>query len=122
MTIRSGPPNRYVIDIQLKATARSEESHDGLHFRLKQKNYNDLVDPSRTVPLLLLVLELPADESAWLECTPEQLIMRKCGWWFSLVGENPIDAESKTVVIPHTQRISELGLTPLFANAIQEAP
>ena len=117
VTIRSGPPNRYAIDIQLKATARPEESHDGLHFRLKRKNYNDLVDPSRSVPLLLLVLELPVDESRWLECSPDRMIMRKCGWWFSLVGENPIDAESKTVIIPHTQRIGESGLAPLFAHA-----
>lgn len=119
-TIRSGPPSRIVMDIQLKATARPDVKADGLHFRLKQKNYNDLVGP-RTVPLLLVVFELPADESEWIDCTPERLIMRKCGWWLSLAGREPVDAGSATVVIPSSQRIGRLGLAPLF-EYVREVP
>ncbi len=114
-TIRRGPPNRRVIDIQLKATASPVHKKDGLHFRLKQKNYNDLVG-SRSVPLLLVVLELPANEAEWLECTLERLIIRKCGWWHSLAGQESIEAGSRTIVIPYSQRISGSGLAPLFAQ------
>ena len=92
-----------------------DPSPDGLHFRLKRKNYNDLVE-RRAVPLVLVVLELPVDETRWLECTPEHMILRKCGWWLSLAGREPVDAGSKTVVIPRTHRIGESGLTPLFAH------
>ena len=118
-TIRSGPPHRGVIDIQLKATATPDEKEDGLHFRLKRKNYNDLVG-SRAVPLLLIVLELPPNESEWLDCTPERLIIRKCGWWRSLAGQDPVDAGSRTIVIPSSQRIGGSGLAPVFAQ-VREA-
>lgn len=118
-TIRSGSPNRDAIDLQLKATAVPDEKSDGLHFRLKRKNYNDMA-MTRGVPLLLVVLELPSDESEWLDCTPERLILRKCGWWLSLAGRDSLDAESRTVVIPRSQRIGGSGLAPLFA-CVQEA-
>ena len=114
-TIRSGAPRREAIDVQLKATATPDEKEDGLHFRLKQKNYNDLVSP-RAVPLLLVVLELPTEESEWADSTPERLIIRKCGWWLSLAGQDPMDAGSRTIVIPSSQRIDGLGLAPLFAQ------
>lgn len=114
-TIRSGTPHREVIDVQLKATATPDEKEDGLHFRLKQKNYNDLVSP-RAVPLLLIVLELPPIESEWVDCTPERLIIKKCGWWVSLTGQDPMDAGSRTIVRPSSQRIGSSGLAPLFAQ------
>ena len=114
-TIRSGVPRREAIDVQLKATATPDEKEDGLHFRLKRKNYNDLVSP-RAVPLLLVVLELPAEESEWVDLTPERLIIRKCGWWLSLSGQDPMDAGSRTIVIPSSQRIEGSGLAPLFAQ------
>lgn len=115
-TIRSGPPRPAAVDLQLKATSNAQKYQDGLHFRLKLKNYNDLVT-QRAVPLVLVVLELPADESQWLDCTPERMILRKCGWWISLAGREPLDAGSATVVIPRTQRFGQSGLAPLFAHS-----
>ena len=120
VTIRSGSPSRDAIDLQLKATALAKRSSDGLRFRLKRKNYNDLVG-RRAVPLILVVLELPVDESRWLECTPERMIMRKCGWWLSLAGGEPVDAGSRTVVIPRTHRIGESRLAPLFTHSREAA-
>lgn len=120
-TVRNGPPSWATMDIQLKATARADVKPDGLHFRLKKKNYNDLVEERRTVPLLLVVFDLPADESEWIDCTPERLIMRRCGWWLSLAGQNPMDAGSATVVLPPSQRIGTHGLGPLFAH-VRDVP
>ena len=120
VTIRCGSPNRDAMDIQLKATTKAHRSPDGLHFRLKRKNYNDLVG-RRAVPLVLVVLELPVEESRWLECTPERMIMRRCGWWLSLAGGNPLDTGSRTVVIPRTHRIGESGLAPLFTHLREAA-
>ncbi len=114
-TVRCGPPSREVVDLQLKATSNAEKHSDGLHFRLKLKSYSDLVT-ERAVPLVLVVLELPADESRWLDCTLERMILRKCGWWISLAGRDPLDAGSATVVIPRTQRFGQSGLAPLFAH------
>ncbi|MDE0101241.1 MAG: DUF4365 domain-containing protein [Bryobacterales bacterium] len=118
-TIRRGAPDWGLIDTQLKATANARRREDGLHFRLKRKNYNDLVR-SRAAPLVLVVLELPPNELEWLDCTPDRLIIRKCGWWCSLSGQEPMDAGSRTIVIPSSQRISGSGLAPLFAQ-VREA-
>ncbi len=118
-TIRSGAPHWDVIDIQLKATASPNLGEDGLHSRLRRKNYNNLVR-SRTAPLLLIVLDLPSNESEWVDCTPDRLIVSKCGWWCSLYGQERIDAGSRTIVIPSSQRIGASGLEPLFEQ-VREA-
>lgn len=117
--VKSSP--RLVIDFQLKATSRANLEIDGLHFSLKRKNYNDLAT-ERTNSLLLIVPELPSEESEWMNCTGKHLILRKCGWWLSLVGQDSLEAASKRVVIPPTQRIDESGLMPLVDSLLASQP
>ena len=114
-TIRSGDVSGTQFDVQLKATSTPNRGTDGLRFRLSRKNYNDLV-ADRMTPLMLIVLELPPTDAAWLECTFEQVVMRRCGWWASLSG-HPTEGETKTVTIPHEQRIGAPGLAPVMAVA-----
>ena len=114
-TIRSGDSRRTACDIQLKATSKPDRRNDGLHFRLSTKNYNDL-SGARMVPLILLVLELPADEAQWVECSVKHLTMRRCCWWASLSGFEPTDAGSKKIVIPTGQRLGQTGVAPLMAG------
>lgn len=102
-TIRAGGTNRPVLDVQLKSTSSPVWRDDGLHYRLSKKNYDDLRE-DRTVEIILVVLELPEDESNWLECGSEQLVLRRCAWWDWLADSPDIDAESKTVVIPPDQQ------------------
>ena len=99
-----------------------DKKKDGLHFRLSAKNYNDLAAAPRATPLMLVVLELPPSDADWLACTVEQMTIRGCGWWTSLSGCTPTDAESKTVVIPATQRIDMSGLAPLMALQRRQTP
>ena len=120
-TIRSGDAMRTQFDVQLKATSKPDKKKDGLHFRLSGKNYNDLA-ARRVTPLILVVLELPPSAADWLTCTVEHLTIRRCGWWTSLSRCTPTDAESKTVVIPATQRIDMSGLAPLMALQRRQAP
>ena len=114
-TIRSGDSTRTQFDVQLKATSTPNRQNDGLHFRLSMKNYNDLTS-TRMTSLALLVLELPSDEAQWLECSVEHLTMRRCGWWTLLSESEPIDAGSKTIVIPTAQRFDVSGFAPLMAR------
>ena len=102
-TVRTRGSNRPVFDVQLKGTSSPIWRPDGLHFRLGRKNYDDLRH-DRTVQIILIVLELPSDRDAWLECGSEQLVMRRCAWWESLRGFPAIDTESKVVIIPESQR------------------
>lgn len=115
-TIRSGDSMRSQFDVQLKSTSVPDRRQDGLHFRLRQKNYNDLT-LKRQSPLILVVLELPAEDTDWLECTYDHLLLRRCAWWISLHGRAPIEAGSKAVVIPDTQRFTETSLEELMDRA-----
>lgn len=112
-TIRSGDSMRSQFDVQLKATSVPDRRQDGIHFRLHRKNYNDLT-LKRQSPLILVVLELPIHENDWLVCTADQLLLRRCAWWMSLRGHTPIDAGSRVVKIPDTQRLTETSLEQLM--------
>ena len=82
--VRAGGPIRPALDLQLKATAALQRSQAGfVSFQLKIKNYNDLRIETR-IPRLLVVLELPADESLWMTVTDEELVLRRRAYWLSL--------------------------------------
>jgi hypothetical protein len=54
-----------------------------LPFDLSIKNYDDLCESSRHVPLILVVVCVPPDLGDWLEETPEHTAMRRCAYGFS---------------------------------------
>ena len=69
LRIQAGGPRRPALDLQLKATIGFGKLRTGvLSFRLSIKNYNDLRILTQT-PRLLVVLELPQDESQWMTVT-----------------------------------------------------
>ena len=112
-TVRTRGSRRPVFDVQLKATSSPVWHTDGLHFRLRRKNYNDLRE-HRTLNAILVVFELPADPQEWLDCNTERLLVRKCAWWEWLLGYPDIQGDSKTVVIPKSQRFDLETMTRLM--------
>ena len=120
-TLRAGGTKRPVLDVQLKATSSPVWRNDGLHFRLSRKNYDDLRE-DRTVNIILVVLELPDDENNWLECGAEQLVLRRCAWWEWLAYSPETDDESKTVVIPESQRFDLETMRDIIARIRQGQP
>ena len=102
LRIQAGGPHRPAIDLQLKATTDLGEPHAGfLPFRLTIKNYRDLRAETQT-PRLLVVLELPKDESRWMTVTTEELILRRRAYWLSLQRghEEVVGQQTATVRIP----------------------
>ena len=86
----------------MKATTQFSEPCDGfLRFQLSIKNYRDLRDETQT-PRLLVVLELPKDESQWMTVTDEELMLRRRAYWLSLQKDHgEVDNQSAvTVHIP----------------------
>ncbi len=106
--VMSGGSMASQLDVQLKATSSPNRLKDGLHFRLKRKNYDDM-RRARTCRIYLVVLELPAESTEWLECSTEELILRRCAWWQSLSGYPEIESQSKVVVIDALQRLIDLA-------------
>ncbi|MCY4331634.1 MAG: DUF4365 domain-containing protein [Cyanobacteria bacterium MAG CAR1_bin_15] len=99
LRIQAGGLFRPALDLQLKATASLDSPQNGrFSFPLSIKNYNDLRCEAQT-PRLLVVLELPQEESRWMMVTPEELTLRRRAYWLSLrdCGE----VSNKTTVTVH---------------------
>ena len=100
--IMAGGPRRPALDLQLKATTDLAEAQDGFRrFRLRIKNYDDLRVETQT-PRLLVVLDLPQDETQWITVTAEELVLRRRAYWMSLQQghEEVVRQETVTVRIP----------------------
>ena len=120
--IVSGERSKPQIDLQLKAASSPRIREDGLHFRLGAKNYNDLREIPRRNPIILAVLELPQNRDDWLHCGGEGLTMRRRAWWRSLAGYPETDAETQTVILPHSQILTPDSLDDLMARAREWGP
>ena len=105
LRIMAGGRRRPALDLQLKATTDLGEPEAGLlRFRLPAKNLHDLSIETQT-PRLLVVLELPRDESQWLTVTREELVLRRRAYWLSLQRleqghDDVVDRQRVTVHIP----------------------
>lgn len=97
--VQAGGTGRPALDLQLKATAALRRSQEGfVSFPLKIKNYDDLRGETQT-PRLLVVLELPADESRWMTVTDEKLVLRRRAYWLSLQQGFSEQAGQQTVTV-----------------------
>ena len=99
LRVQAGGPYRPALDLQLKATARLDAPHAGfLRFRLSIKNYDDLRVVTQT-PRLLVVFEMPVDESRWVTVTAEELVLRRRAYWVSLQQGSSERAGQQTVTV-----------------------
>ena len=101
LRIHAGGSIRPALDLQLKATVNLTESQSGYcRFALKRRNY-DLLRVRAQTPRLLIVLDLPQDESQWITLGSHELILRRRAYWLSLRGcEASENRSSVTVQIP----------------------
>ena len=119
LRIQAGGAHRPALDLQLKATTGMGEPRDGsLSFRLSIKNYDDLRIKTQT-PRLLVVLELPSDESRWLTVTKKKLILRRRSYWLSLQQDHEEISDQKTVTvhIPEQNVLSIKSLRDLMEQS-----
>jgi len=98
------------IDLQLKATTASSlrPTTDGFMYDLDADNFNDLVRRRGSlIPLLLVVLHLPDEEAEWLTLSPDQLVTKRCCYWFSAAPTDTetTNTETKAVLLSNTNRL-----------------
>ena len=119
LRIHAGGRHRPSLDLQLKASSGLEVGTSGhISFRLPIKNYNDL-RVKTMIPRLLVVLDLPKDESQWMIVTDDELILRRRAYWLSLQSgfDDAGDQASVTVSLPSSQRLNVESLRLLMAQA-----
>lgn len=101
------------IEAQLKCHTGGLNAQGELVYDLKVKNYRDLIPSNHLVPRILIVVSVPedvADHAAW---TPEQLVLRRCGYWKYLGGQPPV-ANEKQVRVKLTDAFSPDALVGIF--------
>lgn len=113
IVVSSGSSRRASVEFQLKATSSPDWIGNDLRFQLKQKNYNELA-LERQVPLLLAVMVLPSAEADWLSVSPDKLVLKRCVWWHSLIGEPQTNQGSKQVVISGASVLDQSALIDLI--------
>lgn len=88
-------------EFQLKATGRDIMGAETLAFPLPIKNYNELRIET-LVRRILIVLAMPDDLEEWLAQTENELALRHCAYWRSILGEPETD--NTTSVTVHLSR------------------
>ena len=110
-----GLPRRPKLDLQVKSIRAAPGDGDHVPYPLKRKNYDDLSLPELLAPRILVLVLLPKDPAAWLQCSPEQLVLRHCAYWLSLAGAPATDNETRvTVQVPRANLFMVEGLSGLM--------
>lgn len=101
------------VEAQLKCHTGGLNERGELVYDLKVKNYLDLIPINHLVPRILIVVCVPESVADHAEWTPEQLVLRRCGYWKHMGGEPPV-ANEKKVRVKLTHTFSPDALVDIF--------
>ena len=106
------------VDFQLKATTRYGIGDTAISYDLRVENYNRLVLDD-DVPRVLILFIMPDDADEWLAQSEDELCLRRCAYWISLMGQ-PISRNSSTVrvSVPLSNVLDQDGLDDMFRQLI----
>lgn len=114
---RKGIASNPRLDVQLKCTAEDLGTATEISFPLKQKNYEDLRDSNISVPIILVVVQVPDSPSGWIVAGDSKLEVFRAAWWISLRGYPAnTNTGNTTVRIPQTQRFTPSALLDIMTR------
>ena len=119
-TIQSYDSGVNKVDFQLKSTTLYEVRGADMIYDLRVENYNRLVQDDG-LPRVLILYAMPSDDSLWLAQSEDELCLRKCAHWVSLMGMDRSPRESGTtrrVRLPLSNIFSEDGLRRMFSRLL----
>ena len=113
---RRGGINR--VDFQLKSTTEYVWRGAEIAYDLRVRNYNQLVIAS-DVPRVLILFIMPENPDEWLAQSLEELCLRKCAFWHSVMGgEHSGNASGKRVFVPLSNVFNLEGLREMFQELL----
>ena len=106
------------VDNQLKATTVYSPRNGVIAYDLDVKNYN-LLTEDEGVPGVLILFIMPRNHQQWLAQSDEELCLRKCAYWTSLMGE-PISGNisKKRVEVPLANRFGPDTIWDMFRQLV----
>jgi len=108
----------FQLDFQLKASKNIIAEKETIKYDLDAETFNYLVtrlQSPKAVPFILIVLELPKNEDDWLFINEEELILRKCCYWYLPGTDMTLNNSTKRIEIPRQNL-----LTPEVINELLE--
>ena len=105
----------FKLKFQLKATRQQLTLANGrFSFPVEVAHYNRLrAAAGSDAPTYLVVFHMPADESEWVHCTADQLVLRRCLRWVSLRGAEETAQGTITVYLPESHILTPDALRKL---------
>ena len=102
------------VDFQLKATTVYETQVGRIAYDLRVEDYNRLVAMD-DVPRVLILFLMPDDPAQWLSHTEDELCLRKCAYWVSLMGlPRSSNASTQRVHVPLANLLHPNNLRGMF--------
>jgi hypothetical protein len=109
------------LELQLKCTDQDIVGDHTVDFPLKLKNYNDLRPTNVMVPRILVVVTVPRNVNEWTVHAETELLLRHCGYWYSLRGMPSVEnVANVTVNIPRAQLFNVDGLQKIMNRISNE--
>jgi len=109
-------PSSPRLDIQLKSTSTDAVVQpDGIAWRMRRKNYDDLRRGTST-PRILVLLILPEAKEEWFGQSEEELTIRKAAYWVSLRGMSAVN-QATTITVPRSQLLTPEALRKLMLDS-----
>ncbi len=104
------------VDFQLKASTDYELRDTSIRYDLRVQNYNQLIRDD-DVPRVLILLTMPVDDGEWLIQSTDELCLRRCAYWQSLMGADFSNNRSTVrVSLPRRNVFNQSGLLNMFTQ------
>jgi len=108
-----------VLDLQLKATINWADKDGHVVYDMAADAHNRIVTRNQNAltPCLLIVCCLPKEQKMWVDASEEQLILRRCCYFYEVTANATENTSSVRLKIPKSQL-----LTPEVLKAHVNAP
>ena len=103
------------VDFQLKSTTAYLSSGAHIEYDLRVDDHNRLIKDVE-IPRVLILFIMPESDEEWLVQSVDELCLRKCAYWVSLMGKAFSSNQSTVrVAVPKENVLDRPGLATMFA-------
>lgn len=109
-----------MFSFQLKATINCEFKNGQIAYKMEPDAYNKCVKWNGALPIVLIVYDLPKDESRWFQHSEESLTLQRCAYW-RFMNVDDLVKSRKVVRIPQ-KNIFDMDAVNFILSIAEKAP